>query len=153
MATLGYNYRLPDILCALAASQLRKLPAWVLRRQEIARQYDEAFANTPSIRPLKVQPNVSHGFHLYTIRLGEGLDRTAFFKAMRAENIGVNVHYAPVHLHPFYRNNFGTAPGLCPVAEAAYEQILTLPVFPRMTDSDAADVVTAVHKVLRSFQA
>ena len=71
---------------------------------------------------------------------------------MRAEGIGVNVHYVPVHLHPFYRRNYATKPGLCPVAEQAYEQILTLPLFPHMSDDDAADVVAAIEKVLGCYR-
>lgn len=151
MVELGYNYRLSDIQCALAASQLRKLPRWLERRQEIARRYDEAFHGTPDFQPLAVLPSVSHGYHLYVIRLRDGIDRTSFFKAMRAEGIGVNVHYLPVHLHPFYQERFGLGRGLCPVAEEAYEHILTLPVFPQMTDSDIDDVVTATRKVAASF--
>jgi perosamine synthetase len=151
MVSLGFNYRLSDLQCALAASQLCKLPGWVTRRQEIARRYDVAFANVPLVRPLAVRAGVSHGYHLYVVRLGVGIDRGEFFKALRAEGIGANVHYAPVHLHPFYREKFGTTPGLCPVAEAAYEQILTLPIFPRMTDADVEDVIVAVERVLSGF--
>jgi perosamine synthetase len=147
MVSLGYNYRLSDIQCALAASQLKKLPAWVERRQAIARQYDEAFAGDTRFAPLAVRDGVSHGYHLYVIRHGFGFDRGRFFQELRSEGIGANVHYAPVHLHPFYRQTFGTGPGLCPVAEAAYEQILTLPVFPRMTEEDVADVIMAVKRV------
>jgi len=147
MVSLGYNYRLSDIQCALAASQLKKLPTWVQRRQAIARQYDEAFAGEARFTPLAVRDGVSHGYHLYVIRLGSGFDRGRFFQELRGEGIGANVHYAPVHMHPFYRQTFGTGPGLCPVAEAAYERILTLPIFPRMTDEDVADVITAVRRV------
>lgn len=74
------------------------------------------------------------------------------FSALRAEGIGVNVHYIPVHLHPFYRERFGTEPGTCPVAEAVYEQIISLPLFPRMSDDDVDNVVTAVRKVVRCYQ-
>lgn len=148
MVSLGFNYRLSDIQCALAASQLRKLPAWIARRQEIARRYDEAFAGHPSFGPLATRAGVSHGYHLYVIRLREGVDRSATFRALRAEGIGVNVHYAPVHLHPFYREKFGTKPGLCPVAEQVASEILTLPVFPNMTQADVEDVITAVRRVV-----
>ena len=75
-----------------------------------------------------------------------------WFTALRREGIGVNVHYIPVHLHPFYRRQFGTAPGLCPAAEAAYEQIVTLPLFPAMTAGDVRDVVEAVTKVVAAFR-
>jgi perosamine synthetase len=78
--------------------------------------------------------------------------RTDIFAALRAEGIGVNVHYIPVHLHPFYRQRFATAPGLCPVAEAAYEAIVSLPMFPQMSDADVADVVTAVQKIVTHFR-
>jgi perosamine synthetase len=147
MTELGYNYRLSDIHCALALSQLRKLPAWVKRRQEIAAQYDAAFAGVTAIRPLVVRPGVSHGYHLYVIRLDGGLDRTACFRALRAAGIGVNVHYSPVHLHPFYRTHFQTGPGLCPVAEASAQHLLSLPIFPAMTDSDVERVVDAVQNI------
>jgi perosamine synthetase len=77
--------------------------------------------------------------------------RAEVFAALRAEGIGVNVHYIPVHLHPFYRERFGTAPGLCPVAEAAYEQLITLPIFPRMSEQDVEDVIAAVNKVISAY--
>lgn len=153
MVELGYNYRLPDIACALGLSQLRHLPAWTRRRQEIARLYDAAFDGLPAVRPLAVRPGVSHAYHLYVIRLDLArlsADRGTVFHALRAEGIGVNVHYIPVHLHPFYRERFGTGPGLCPVAEAAYGEILSLPIFPGMSDADARDVVEAVHKVIEA---
>lgn len=149
MVTLGYNYRLTDIQCALAASQLRKLPAWIARRQEIARRYDEAFAGLSAVEPLQTRPNVSHGYHLYVVRLADGLDRDAVFQALRAEGIGVNVHYAPVHLHPFYREKFATGEGMCPHAENVARRIITLPVFPRMSSQDIEDVISAVQKVTR----
>jgi perosamine synthetase len=150
MVTLGYNYRLSDIHCALGVSQLRKLHSWVARRQAIAQQYDSAFQDMPAVRPLAVQPDVEHAYHLYVIRLDlERLrePREVVFRALRAEGIGVNVHYIPVHLQPYYRQHWDTQPGQCPVAEAAYETIVSLPLFPQMTDEDVADVLTAVHKV------
>ena len=147
MVQLGYNYRLSDIQCALAASQLRKLPGWIIRRQEIAALYDAAFSSARTLRPLAVRAGASHGYHLYVIRLADGMDRTACFQALRAEKIGVNVHYAPVHLHPFHRERFGTGPGLCPIAEAASQQILSLPIFPTMTDDDVQSVIDAVFRV------
>ena len=155
MVTLGYNYRLTDFQCALAQSQLQRLPDWISRRQAIARLYDSAFADVDTIRPLGVRPSLSHAYHLYVVRVGTGrlsADRDRVYAALRAEGIGVNVHYMPVHLHPFYRDRFGTGPGLCPVAERAYSEILTLPLFPAMTDDDAADVVAACRKVLEAYR-
>lgn len=154
MVDLGYNYRLTDFQCALGLSQLRKLPNWVIRRQEIARQYTTALANLPTIQPLYVRSDVSHAYHLYVIRLDLArlrVTRAEVFSALRAEGIGVNVHYIPVHLHPFYRQHLGTGPGDCPVAEAAYEQLISLPIFPQMTAKDIEDVVTALHKVLVAY--
>ena len=139
----------------LGITQLAKLPGSVARRQAIARQYDEAFRRLAAVKPLAVGSDVSHAYHLYVVRLElEALtaDRAAVFRALRAEGIGVNVHYLPVHLHPYYRNKFGTGKGLCPVAEAAYERILSLPMFPAMTDSDVHDVVEAVGKVCQAYQ-
>lgn len=155
MIDLGYNYRLTDIQCALGLSQLRKLPQWVIRRQKIAQQYDTAFADIPAITPLKRHENVGHAYHLYVVRLDLDqlqVDRATIFKALRAEGIGVNVHYIPVHLHPFYHQRFGVGPGNCPTAEAAYEQIISLPIFPKMTQDDINDVITAVRKVLQAYQ-
>ena len=151
MQDLGYNYRITDFQCALGLSQLKKLPEWIRRRQEIAGAYNRAFADIPTIEPLKVKSDIEHGCHIYVIQLDLehlSMGRAEIFRALRAEGIGVNVHYIPVHLHPFYRERFGTGPGLCPVAEAAYERILTLPLFPSMTENDVSDVITAVGKVM-----
>lgn len=155
MVELGYNYRLSDLQCALGSSQLKKLSGWVARRQAIAARYSEAFSSSELLSPLRVQPGVSHGYHLYVIRLNLArliADRAAVYSALRAEGIGVNVHYIPVHLHPFYQQRPGNAPGLCPVAEAAYHEILSLPIFPAMTDDDAESVIRAVGKVLEAFR-
>lgn len=155
MIELGYNYRLTDFQCALGLSQLPKLPEFVRRRQAIAAHYNAAFADMPAVKPLAVRPDVSHAYHLYVVQFD--LDQLAasrekIFMALRAEGIGVNVHYIPVHLHPFYRQRFGTGPGLCPVAEAAYEQIISLPIFPRMMENDVEDVIAAMGKVLGAYR-
>lgn len=156
MVDLGYNYRLTDFQCALGLSQLRKLQMWIERRQNIARRYDAAFADLQAVRPLTAGPNVSHAYHLYVIMLDLDklrVKRDTVFAALRAEGIGINVHYIPVHLHPFYQKRFGTQSGFCPVAEAAYERIVSLPIFPGMTDGDAEDVIAAVRKVVAAFSA
>ena len=150
MTELGYSYRLTDFQCALGLSQLSKLPGWIARRQQIARQYDRAFAELPGVEPLGARDGVSHARHLYVVRLNREVlkvGRAEVFAALREAGIGVGVHYIPVHLHPFYRERFGTGPGDCPVAEAAYEEILSLPIFPAMTDRDAGEVVAAVEQV------
>jgi perosamine synthetase len=154
MQSLGYNYRLSDINCALALSQLPKLRNWVNTRQQIAKSYDDAFAHINEVNPLLVRPDVSHAYHLYVVEFDLSklrANRATIFQALRAENIGVNVHYIPVHLHPFYKTHLGTGAGLCPVAEAAYERIITLPLFPRMTQNDVQDVIAAVRKVCKAY--
>ncbi|HEU5111311.1 MAG TPA: DegT/DnrJ/EryC1/StrS family aminotransferase [Micromonosporaceae bacterium] len=156
MTRLGYNYRLSDVHCALVLSQLGKSATWTGRRHEIARRYDRAFAGLPEVRPLAVRDGVRHGYHLYVVRLDLGrlrVGRGQVFRALRAEGIDVNVHFVPVHLHPYYRGRFGTRPGQCPAAEAAYETILSLPVYPRMSDGDADSVVDAVAKVIGAYRA
>ncbi|HOI72902.1 MAG TPA: UDP-4-amino-4,6-dideoxy-N-acetyl-beta-L-altrosamine transaminase [Syntrophales bacterium] len=147
MTDLGYNYRLTDFQCALGLRQLEKLPDWNNRRRDIAAMYDEAFREMSAVSPLSVRPEVLHAYHLYVVRL-RGVDRDVAFQAMRAAGIGVNVHYIPVHLHPFYRRQFGTGPGLCPVAESTYGQILSLPIFPGMTDDMVERVIDAVREVI-----
>jgi len=141
MTELGYNYRLTDIQCALGVSQLRKLPAFLARRREVAKRYDAAFAAGPEVVPLARREGVDHAYHLYVVRVA---DRDEVFVRLREAGIGVNVHYVPVHLHPYYRRVFGAGPGLCPVAEAAYERILSLPLHQGLSDVDAARVVEAV---------
>ena len=151
---LGYNYRLSDLQCALAKSQLRKLPSWLERRRSIAKLYDSALAGYGQVVPVQTRAGVSHACHLYVIRLRLdrlNVDRTEIFKALQHEGIGVNVHYIPVHLHPFYRRVFRTGSGLCPVAETAYQEILSLPIFPAMTDQDVDDVIQALFKVLNAY--
>jgi len=143
MQDLGYNYRITDIQCALGLSQLMKLPQWLIRRAEIAGQYTRAFRETPGVRPLAVRPDSMHAWHLYVVQT----DRAAAFNYLREQGIGVNVHYIPVHLQPYYRRRWGTAPGLCPVAEAAYPELLTLPLFPAMSDRDTDRVIHAVQSV------
>jgi perosamine synthetase len=152
---LGYNYRLTDIQCALALAQLRKLPRWLERRRRIADRYRDALGELPEVSPLAVRPSVEHGYHIFVVQLElERLraGRAEVFAALRAEGIGVNVHFIPVHLHPLYRRRFGTEPGLCPVAEAAYERILTLPLSAGMTDDDAEDVISALQKVVGHYR-
>jgi perosamine synthetase len=149
MVELGYNYRISDLQCALGLSQLKKLPRWVARRQEIAHAYDEAFARLSGVTPLAKPSHVQHAYHLYVVRLSTAVaDRQAVFSAMREAQIGVNVHYLPVYLHSFYRKRFGTGPGLCPVAERAYEEIMSLPMFPAMTDGDVARVVEVLSQAV-----
>jgi perosamine synthetase len=147
MVDLGYNYRITDFQCALGMSQLKKLPGWIKRRQEIASRYDNAFDSPGLIEPLAVTSDVSHVYHLYVVKLRE-IERDKVFSSLRAAGIGVNVHYIPVHLHPFYRERFGAREGMCPVAETVYEQILSLPMFPALTNEDVDMVISAVREAV-----
>ena len=155
MVELGYNYRLTDFQCALGRSQLRKFQTWLARRREIAARYAAALEAMPEIEPPTVLSDREPAWHLYVIRLN--LDRlragrAAVYKALRAENIGVNVHYIPVPWHPYYRN-LGYTKGQWPVAEEAYGRILSLPIWPGMTDRDVEDVIVAVRKVTKVYRA
>jgi perosamine synthetase len=154
MAELGYNYRITDFQCALGRSQLRKLPTWLARRRHIADEYAAAFARSSFIEPLRLEADTKHAWHLYVVRLN--LDRlragrSEIFSGLRDRGLGVNVHYVPVHLHPYYRREFGYGPGLCPVAEQAYERILSLPIYPRMTDQDIAFVIETMEEVCHGY--
>ena len=155
MQELGFNYRLTDLQCALATSQLTKLPTWVERRRAIAANYDRRLGEVPGVHPLAQQPGGRHAYHLYVVRIDSsiiGASRDEMFTALRAEGIGVNVHYSPVHLHPYYRERFGTKEGQCPVAELVSQQVLSLPMFPRMTDSDLDSVIEALAKVVSCYR-
>jgi len=141
MTELGYNYRLTDIQAALGSSQLKKLDGFLAKRREIAAKYDRIFADCDSITPLAVSPNCKHAYHLYVVKVP---NRDDAFRHMRESGIGVNVHYIPVHLHPYYQREMGLGPGLCPVAETAYEQIMSLPMFPDLTDKELGEVATTL---------
>ena len=151
MVCLGMNYRLTDFQCALGLSQLRKLQGWVTRRQAIASQYDKALATIPGIYPVPSRSDVSHAYHLYVIQVEKekfGVDRATLFSLLREQGIGVQVHYIPVHLQPFYQNQFGTGPGLCPIAEAAYEKMLSLPIYPLLQDQEVDGIVEEQEVIL-----
>ena len=154
MVLLGFNYRLTDIACALGLQQLKKLEANLERRRQIAARYATELRNIASVLLPQTRPDVNPAWHLYPIRLDLprlSVGRGEVFKALRAENIGVNVHYIPVHRHPYYRDRFKYQGGEYPVAEAAYERLISLPLFHGMTDGDVEDVVCALTKVLTHF--
>lgn len=136
---IGFNYRLTDFQCALGISQLGRLDSRIKKRNSLAAQYDRFFEGIPGAAPLTKKAFVNHAYHLYVIKLDTDhlkKSREEIFSFFRKNGVGVNVHYIPVHYHPFYKKTFHTGKGLCPAAEAAYEQILTLPLFPAMTDED-----------------
>ncbi len=154
MVLLGFNYRLTDIACALGLSQLKKLEPNLSRRREIAACYTAAFRDLEAVLLPAVRTDVNPAWHLYAIRLNLGkltANREKVFRALRAENIGVSVHYIPVHLHPYYREHLGHRAGEYPIAEDAYERLISLPMFHGMTDDDVQDVIRAVKKVVGHY--
>lgn len=147
------NYRLSDILAALGRSQLRRQPGWLKRRRELARQYDQELAGIRGlVRPAGPETARS-GYHLYPVWVDEeasGQSRHQVFSALHARGIAVQVHYVPVHLFPYYRQRFGTAPGQYPEAERFYRGEISLPLFPQMTDGDLTRVVDTLREILGS---
>jgi dTDP-4-amino-4,6-dideoxygalactose transaminase len=152
MQTLGYNYRIPDILTALGISQLSRADEGVRRRRQIADRYDEAFARNPNIRVLNPSTNQeqlsngnAHAYHLYVIQVPQ---RRALYDHLRENNIFSQVHYIPVHMMPDYRN-LGWKKGDFPLAEAYYERCLSLPMFPTLSAEEQEFVI---EKVLAFFR-
>ncbi|EPC8408828.1 TPA: UDP-4-amino-4,6-dideoxy-N-acetyl-beta-L-altrosamine transaminase [Bacillus thuringiensis] len=153
MQFLGYNYRITDIQAALGLSQLSKLDSFIKIRKKYVDIYSKEFSCLSEIIIPKQLPQTSSSWHLYIIRLNTKLlkcNRKEFYEALQRENIGVNVHYIPVHLQPFYQK-LGYEKGICPQAENVYEEIITLPLFPKMTEADVWDVIQAVRKVLSFY--
>lgn len=151
---LGYNYRLTDIQAALGTSQLHKIEQFISRRREIVARYNEAFKEIEGLIIPYEKEDRKSGSHIYIIRFDLEqftATRREIFDALKAEKIGVNVHYIPVYYHPYYRE-LGYQRGICPVAEKVYEEMITLPLFPAMTDQDIADVIEAVQKVVQAFK-
>lgn len=151
---LGYNYRLTDFQAALGLSQLGKLGRFWSARDRLARRYRERLAGSPFLELPALPGDVRHGWHLFValLRLERlSVDQDTILRALRAENVGVTLHYPLVYRHPFYRDRFGLASGLCPAAEEIERRLVTLPLFPSMTDADQDDVVAALAKVLGHF--
>jgi perosamine synthetase len=154
MQELGFNYRLSDLQCALGISQLGKLSHFIERRLQIAAHYDRTLGEM-GVRPLARLGGAFHTYHLYVVQLDLArwrVDRDQVYRALRAEGIGVGVHYIPVPLHPYYQRAHGTRTGQCPAAEAAYQRILSLPIFPAMTEGDVGDVIEALGKVFAAYR-
>lgn len=151
---LGYNYRMTDFQAALLISQLKKLPAFSKRRKEIVAKYDQAFADVPEIFVQKEIPESDTTRHLYIIRLNLDMltcTRREFFDAMSAEHIQPQVHYLPVYWHSYYEK-LGYKKGLCPEAEKLYNEIMSIPLYPALTDEDVEDTIKAVKKIVAYYK-
>ncbi len=145
----GHNYRLSDIQCALGVSQLPKLRGWVERRREVAQHYQQVLSSQVGIEMLRCREGVLHAHHLFVIKVDRhlyGMGRDDLFRNMREQGIGVNVHYPPLHLQPFYQAHCGAQAGQCPQAEALFGQILSLPIYPALSADDISRVTDAVAR-------
>lgn len=152
---LGYNYRMTDFQAALLVSQLKKLPQFSARRKEIVKMYDEAFKDMPEIILQKEIPESDTTRHLYIIRLNLELlncNRRQFFDALYAENTCPQVHYLPVYMHSYYEKKLGYKAGICPNAEAFYNEVMSIPLYYSLTDREVQDVICAVKKVVAYYR-
>lgn len=150
---LGYNYRITDIQAALIRSQLDKLEQFKLRRQKIADMYNKAFTDFPGIILQKEIQESDTARHIYLIQLDLDkltVGRKEVFDALKAEKVYCNVHYIPIYYFPYYQK-LGYTKGLCPNAERLYERLITIPLYPAMTDGDVDSVITAIKKVIRFY--
>jgi dTDP-4-amino-4,6-dideoxygalactose transaminase len=151
----GWKYNLSDVLAAIGLGQLERFDEFQARRRELVERMSAGLAGVPEVRVPVARPEVEHAWHLFPIALQLErltIDRARFITELRAENIGTSVHFIPIHYHPHFRDSLGLREGAFPVAEDAYRRAITLPLFPRMTDRDADDVVEAVRKVALAFR-
>jgi dTDP-4-amino-4,6-dideoxygalactose transaminase len=146
----GFKYNLTDIAAAIGLHQLRKARAFQQRRAAIAVQYRQAFAALPVIVPPDAPAGETHAWHLYALRLRDdaGIARDAFIERLFAAGIGCSVHYIPLHLQPYWRDRYGLRPEAFPQSQRAYERMVSLPIYTRMTDADVQRVVAAVRRAL-----
>ncbi len=147
----GFKYNLTDIAAALGLQQLKRIEGFQHRREAIAAHYDAAFADLPLVTPPRPAPGDRHAWHLYVVRLMDSapLARDRFIERLFEAGIGCSVHYIPLHLHPYWRDRYGLRPAQFPHSQHAYERMLTLPLYTRMSDADVERVVTTVRDLLR----
>lgn len=142
---LGYNYRITDFQCALGISQMKRIDKFVERRREIAARYDKAFIEVEGIITPDQAAGSKNSYHLYAIQV-TNMPRKDAFDILRAAGLGVNVHYIPVYKHPYYQNN-GYADVCCPNAEALYSRLISLPMYPSLTDEEIEYVINVVSRL------
>jgi len=147
----GLNLRITDFQCALGLSQLKKLDKFISRRREIAEIYNDAFKDIKEIILPKEKDYVKSAWHIYPIQV-QGNNRREIFEKLQEQGIGVQVHYLPVHLHSFYRNQLSYKEGDFPIAEKYYERAITLPLFPKMTNEEVKKVIEIVKKIINFYK-
>lgn len=152
MKYLGRNYRITDFQAALGISQLKKLDMFIDKRNELALRYNELLGGVDGVTLTVMKGDVRHAWHLYTILLDESIDRDEFFKHMRSANIGVNLHYIPVYRHSYYVKNFSFDPDDFPVTENIFKRIITLPLYPRMSEQQIEYVATSISKAIEHIK-
>lgn len=152
MKYLGRNYRMTDFQAALGISQLKKLDGFIDKRNELALRYQEIIGDVDGVTLPVMKDKVRHAWHLYTILLDESIDRDEFFKYMRSANIGVNLHYIPVYRHSYYVENYGFNPEEFPMTEDVFKRIITLPLFPRMSEQQVEYVVTSISQAIEHLK-
>lgn len=148
----GFKYNLTDIAAAIGIEQLKKCDEFRKAREKIAKIYDTSFADLEEIQTPVRRSDTEHAWHLYVIELNLDhlqITRNQFIDALREEQIGTSVHFIPLHLHPYYRDNFGYHPSDFPNASSAFERIVSLPIYPRMTEADVESVIGAVRKIVK----
>ncbi|HEY7802304.1 MAG TPA: DegT/DnrJ/EryC1/StrS family aminotransferase [Dehalococcoidia bacterium] len=148
----GYNYAMSDYQAALGAAQFARLGAFQRRRRALAERYTARFAMIPAIITPIERAGTTHAWHLYVVRVDtEQLDigRDAFIEELRAHNVGTSVHFIPIHHHPYYREAYGWAPGDFPMSDMAFESMISLPLYTRMTEQDIDRVAGAVEDIVR----
>ena len=148
----GYKYNMTDIAAAIGIEQLKKCDRFWETRRSIAATYDEAFADLPEIRTPVCHPDRQHAWHLYVIQLELDrltINRNEFIEALKQANIGTSVHFIPLHLHPYYQKTFGYTPGDFPNANDVFHRIVSLPIFPKMAETDIREVIRAVRNIVK----
>lgn len=147
----GFKYNLTDLAASLGIEQLKQCDEFYERRRQIAAAYDNGFADLSEIKTPVCRPGVQHAWHLYVIQLEPErlrIDRRNFIEALREKNVGTSVHFIPLHCHPYYRNTFGYQPEDFVNASAVYERIVSLPIYPKMSDEDVEDVIESVRSII-----
>jgi len=151
----GYKYNMTDIQASLGLHQLEKLNNFQRKRENIVKDYNDAFKDMKEITIPFVKDNIKHAWHLYVIKIVSEklkINRNQFIEALRAENIGTSVHFIPAHLQPYYRDTFGFKKGDFPNAEYAFERVISLPLFPKMSNKDVKDVINSVKKIIEYYK-